>query len=218
MHTNSQLGKQVSSFASQWRALTNWQRLKVAAIIGSLIVWGVLSNIERRATQTDFLRTQFHLPVTLEFTEFSANIGKAPQRPEIQGIVQFTDEQFRSYASTLNDQNLWRPTAFQFGSSPVINEYSAQALHWREKEPMPRYGGDRLPSWGNLSRERIYKIKHGSHLCFAGIKVSIASINTPPTHRIVACTQLTPSDKPIIRVLGALDSDTKTLHMSIRIY
>lgn len=209
----------VGSITAQWRALTMAQRWTTAAIGVAVVVLLLSLQQIRRAEQMAILREQFHVPGDIPIAEFRPGGGKT-QWPEIQGVARLTETQYRAYERSLNDPDVWRPSPFRYGGSTIEGAYSTEALWWRERPPLPRYAGDPLSAWGNLSAERFYAIERGRHFCFAVLREPnqdrAPARNAPQRFRAMSCWDLNEDDRYFVRIMGAIDPDTRMLHMIVQ--
>jgi hypothetical protein len=81
------------------------------------------------------------------------------------------------------------------------------------------HAGNCFEKWTNLSAVEIRSFRRGRVLCVALQRKPRTSRNTQsgdvPRYAATDCSELAKTDRVAVIVLGALDLDTRTLHMII---
>jgi hypothetical protein len=159
--------------------------------------------------EKEALRRQFRLPPEVALTK--VRVDRKPRgsfAPDVEGIVVFSEAQFREYVGTLDDPAVWKPVPLVHGGRVFAGPYSADALRW---EPLP--GRHRI-AWVSLSWKQAQEAKHGRHLCFAVQHVEGGE--GEGTYRGLAGWEVGETRMTAVYVQGLIDYDRKTLHMLIR--
>lgn len=185
--------------------------MTLAIGVGFLLVvaW---SHERDKDARLDFLRQQFRLPDGVAFSDYR-NISKSSVAlPRVQAIVRFSPEQFQAYVSGLDDPRVWRPGHLSPGGGTEI-PVSSEALRWSDMQGS-NVANDLTGGWGDLSREQVSQIRNGRVLCFALTMTRPDSgAGSASRYGTKACSDIAPTDVLGVYVLGALDLDTRALHM-----
>lgn len=200
------------------RSLTPWQWAMTLAIgVGFLLVvsWNHESD---KAARLNFLRQQFRLPEDAVFSDYG-NISKSSLAfPRVQAIVKFSPEQIQAYADRLDDPSVWRPGYLSYDGKTAML-VSSEPLRWMDVNESG-FMNKTQSRWGSLSEEQVPHIRNGRGLCFA---LRADRLDTAPRsdaepalrYSVEPCSALGPADGAAAYVMGALDFDTRTLHMIV---
>lgn len=178
--------------------------LLVIAFYAALALIGAPSTDEKET-----LRNQFHLPPEVSFSELRVDRKSRLASPmAIEGVVRFSEAQFRDYARRLNDPGLWRPLPIKYDGVAFQGPYSPDALKW---EDLP---GKRRIGWGSLSWKQAQEARNGKLLCFAVRQVG--GDEATASFRGETCSDVSMTKARMVLVQGLIDADNKTLHMIVR--
>ena len=185
--------------------ISNWSWGEWAAILAiggflvALKILGAPSAIEKQQ-----LRSQFRLPEDVALSQvYVRRSSSKPFPADIEGIVQFSEMQFRKYISHLSDPDIWRPIPIVHGGNSFHGPYERNALAWRDLV------GVRPLAWGSLSGQQAQSARNGLYICF-----SVRDDGSG--YRGVQCPGPGSTTVRAAIVQGLLDFDTFTLHMLIR--
>lgn len=205
--------------ADLWRAMTMQQRLETVAAAALLAMVILAARETRVSARMEILREQFHLPGDVAVSEFHDG-GTKTRRPQIEGVANFTEAQYRAYEHSLDDPDVWRPTPLRYGGAALDGDYASDALRWRDHPLAGRPAYDPLVEWGELSQGRADAIENGRHFCFAVVREPAPGgeleRDGAPGYRALACPEVRIGGEYLVRVAGALDPATRTLHMIVR--
>ncbi len=203
-----------------------WQRLPVSLLSSAqwfafaLLVFGIIGFIywqDHRDlnARADVLREFFELPADAKFADIQRFSKSRSTAPRIAAIVRFTEPQFKAFAGRLDTQRTWEQGAPRYDGLP-LEIISPENPRWQGL-PVPTYAGERRVRWTNLSEAEASRMRNGRVLCVALQRKERAwnAQANGETPRFVAhdCSVLAQTDRSAAVVLGALDHDTKTLHM-----
>ena len=157
------------------------------------------------------------LPAGTKFASFQSSNSPATA-PRIAAIVRFTKPQFESFIAQLDNAPLWPQGPPHYDGAPV-EVVSPETIKWRDG-PLPAQAGNRFVSWNNLSAAEMRRLQRGRALCIAlqrkpGINRSTKS-GDMPRYAANDCSEPAKTDRVAVIVQGALDFDTRTLHMIIK--
>lgn len=180
-----------------------------------LVYWQDQRDLSARA---DVLRQFFGLPTETEFADIRVISKSSVRAPRVEAVVRFTEQQFEDFADNLDSSGIWRQAAPWYDGAPVEAD-PAENLRWRDP-PVPAHAGDRPVSWTRLSAADVAKLQRGRVLCIAlqrkpGSDRNEHAVRQAPRFAAKDCSQLAPTEAVATLVLGALDFDTRTLHMVI---
>lgn len=204
----------LTKFLPSFAALPIRQRWASAAFLIGLVAFVLFLGLERRAEQMDVVRRQFHLPQAIPFAAFSMSDGKA-RWPQLTGVVQFSDGQYRDYVGSLDNGEVWGPIRLEYRGVSAFHQFSPEAFRWRSVPPAPRYAGDPIGRWGFASEPRVYALTDALYFCYGVITIAPEQSVEPPRHRAVACRDLRTDEATHAIVKAALDAETRTLHWII---
>lgn len=157
------------------------------------------------------------LPSGTRFASFQSSNSPATA-PSIAAIVRFTKPQFDSFVAQLDQAPPWRQGPPHYDGAP-IEVVSPETIEWRDG-PLLERAGNKFVSWNNLSAEEMRRFKRGRALCIALQRKpgSYRSTHSRDAPRYVAkdCSEPAKTERVSRIVLGALDFDTRTLHMIIK--
>jgi hypothetical protein len=178
--------------------------LGVASFYVVLAMSGAPSAGERAA-----LREQFHLPPDVSLSEVRViRKNRLASPPAIEGVVRFSETQFRDYVRCLDDPKIWKPAPLPYDGLAFDGPYSPEAIVWRD---LP---GKWRIAWGSLSWKQAQEARNGKLLCFAvrqeGGEGASASFHGYP------CSEAVGTAMTAVFVQGLIDFDSKTLHMIVR--
>ena len=192
-----------------------WLLLAVLAIGGYLgTYWYEQRDLNARA---DVLRPFLGLPAGTKFASIQS-ITSPAKAPRIAAIARFSEPQFKSFLAQLDRASLWEQGPPSYGGAPV-EAISPQNFRWRDF-PIPIQAGNRFVSWTKLSAAEVRNVQRGRALCVALQRKPGVYPNTPsegvPLYSASDCSELAKTDRVAVIVLGALDLDTRTLHIITR--
>lgn len=199
------------SFASpaQWLGLA---MLVIAYFLGTY--WYGQRDLNGRA---ELAGRFLGLPPGTRFASFQSSNSPATA-PNISAIVRFSQPQFDSFVAQLDQAPPWQHGSPHYDGAPV-ELVSPETIRWRDGL-LPERAGSKFVSWNNLSAEEIGRFKRGRALCIALQRKpgSFRSTYSSDAPRYVAkdCSEPAKTDRVSRIVLGALDFDTRTLHMIIK--
>jgi hypothetical protein len=189
--------------------------------IALLVTGGLLGSYwyeQRDLTARAELAGRFlGLPPGTRFASFQSSNSSA-NAPSIAAIVRFTKPQFDSFVAQLDQAPPWQKGPPHYDGAPV-EVVSPEAITWRDG-PLLKRAGNQVVSWNNLSADEMRKFKRGRTLCIAlqrkhgGTAIMFSS--TAPRYVAKDCTEPATTERVSRIVLGALDFDTRTLHMIIK--
>ena len=157
------------------------------------------------------------LPPGTRFASFQSSNSPATA-PSIAAIVRFTKPQFDSFVAQLDQAPPWQNGPAHYDGAPV-EVVSPETIKWRDG-PLLERAGNKFVSWNKLSAEELRRFKRGRALCIALQRKpgSYRSTHSGDAPRYVAkdCSEPEKTERVSRIVLGALDFDTRTLHMIIK--
>ncbi len=177
------------------------------------------TGFDWKSQDTRQIRKQFHLPERAIFISLDSN----PKEPgwfgreglRIEALVQFSNEDFEHYAAGLENKEEWKPVPFLHYSPDRADEYSPDALSWKD-----------LPLPGELKTMKrlpaTLEPRRGKYYCSAIVTVPDGRLEHNPAafkwkNLGRSCLELSAmSEHPTILVFGVLDYDAKTLRALIR--
>ena len=188
----------------------------IALVVGGYALgtyWYEQRDLQARA---EILRQFLSLPDNITFA--SVQPLKSPAAaPRIAAIVRFTEPQFNSFSAQLENVPLWQQGLPSYDGAPVAIT-STENFRWRDL-PLPVHAGNRFVNWTKLSAAEIRSLRRGRALCVALQRKPGGNRNAQSSDvsRYAAsdCSELAKTDRVAVIVLGALDLDTRTLHMII---
>lgn len=202
--------------ALDFSALSSRQKAVVIGVIAIFISSIFVSKINKRTNAEDFFRNHFRLNSNIAFDEIYPGSSRASRWPSISAVVRFDQAEFDKYYGDLNRGESWRPKHVEYRNIASGIQYSSDALIWRRNQFLPRYAGDRLRRWGQVSGNILADIKNGRYLCFALLADEPIERTAAKTrHRAVSCQALRRTDQPTVFLKGALDLDRRILVMAV---
>ncbi len=200
-----------------WSLVTPEQLAAVALLAGAFFGYSHWSKQRDLQARAELAGRFLGLPAGTKFASFQSS--NSPElAPRIAAIVRFTKSEFEAFAAQLDNGPLW-PQGTPHYDGASVEVVSPEPIKWRDL-PLPVQAGDRFVSWNNLSAAEIENARRGRALCIAlqrkpGIN---RSSHSPGVSRYASkdCAELAKTERVSAIVLGALDFDTKTLHMIIK--
>jgi hypothetical protein len=157
------------------------------------------------------------LPDRTGFASFQSSNSPATA-PRIAAIVRFTKPQFDSFVAQLDQAPLWQHGTPHYDGAPV-EVGSPETIKWRDG-PLVERAGSTFVRWNKLSAEEMTRFRRGRVLCIALQRKpgSYRSTHSSDAPRYVAkdCSEPAQTERVSRIVLGALDFDTRTLHMIMK--
>ncbi len=175
--------------------------------------WYEQRDVNARA---EFLRRFLGLPADAKFASIQS-ITSSATAPRIAAIVRFTKPQFESFSAQLANSPLWQQAPPHYDGAP-IEVISPENFRWRDV-PLPVQAGNRFVNWTKLSAAEVKSVRRGRALCIALHRKpwSDRKSQSSDVARYAAndCSALAKTEHVSVIVVGALDFDTRTLHMII---
>lgn len=157
------------------------------------------------------------LPAGTRFAAFQSSNSSA-DAPSIAAIVRFTKPQFDAFVAQFDQAPPWQQGPPHYDGAPV-EVVSPETITWRDG-PLLKRAGNQVVSWNNLSADEMRKFKRGRALCIALQRKpgSTRSTHSKDAPRYVAkdCSEPATTERVSRIVVGALDFDTRTLHMIVK--
>lgn len=221
------LGQRTVGTATAVPYLRSWQRIRLSIL--SPAQWSLLALLaagyfvatywyEQRDlnARTEVLRQLLALPAGMKFTDVQS-LKSSMIAPRIAATVRFTEPQFGAFAALLDDAPRWQQGPPNYDGAPV-EMIAPENIRWRDV-PLPKQAGDRFVNWTKLSAADVRNLRRGRAVCIAlQFKPGVSrKTKTGETPRYAArdCSEPAKTDRVSVIVLGALDFDTRTLHMII---
>ena len=192
----------------QWSLLA----LLVAGYFGTAH-WYEQRDLDARA---EVLRQMLDLPAGTRFAEFQS-LKSSAMEPRIAAKVRFTEPQFNTFIARLDTAPRWQAGPPHYDGAPV-EMISPETIRWRDV-PLPVQAGTHFVNWTKLSAAEIRSLRRGRAVCIAlqfipgGSRTTRTS--TVPRFAARDCSDTAKSDRVSVIALGALDFDTRTLHVLI---
>lgn len=157
------------------------------------------------------------LPTDTIFASFQST-NSAELAPRIAAIVRFNDSDFKSFITQLDNGPIWPQAIPHYDGAPV-EVLSFENIKWRD-HPLPKQVGDEFISWNNLSGQEIINMQSERVLCIALQKKPRErrgkGSDGLPRFTAKDCSAVAKAEHVSAIVLGALDFDTKALHLIIK--
>jgi len=185
----------------------------------------------------EVMRTQFNLPENMRIQHLKASgISQSfCSIHSISGLVEFSEEEFKNYAATLNDPSVWHAKAMPY-ASPNLEHYhfTSGAIRWEyfQVSPLERIIGTQTLKMGFYSEKEVRALTHGQYICY-GIDemprdyLKLETDSALPKYVVANCNEFSPptthkefytteTSSPDGLVFGVLNEKTRRLHMFIQ--
>lgn len=203
------------SLSEQWATLKPEEKRTTLLIIVGFFLFLFSFQVINTEKYKETLRTQFHLPKNASFEQFRYQAAKGRAAwPNIEGVVRFSEDEYRAYMATMWTPGVWKAVPFEHGKASISGPFAADAYAWRSRPPAPVEVGDHLGKFGFLSLQKVYDIKRGRYFCFIVRRIPGAP-DSDARRSADSCWSLQRGEDYVGYVAGAIDEDTRTLHMII---
>lgn len=189
-----------------------------ALLLAGFVLFAYWQDQRDLSARAEVLRQYFGLSDDTRFADVRRISKSSTVTPRVEAIVRFSDAQFRVYRDSLDDSRKWPLNTAKYDDASV-DVVAPGTIKWRDL-PFPTYAGDRRVNWYNLSRKEAASMRQGRVLCIALKRKKTgtqAELRDPTVPRYSArdCADLARTDGGTTVVLGALDFETRSLHMII---
>ena len=215
------VGAEWRAIYHQWRQRFSLPRMSAAqwASIAALsagfvliVYWQDQRDLDARA---GVLRQLFELPAEVTFVDLRRISKSSVKAPRVEAVARFTPSQFDVFVAGLDRQAIWQHGAPAYDGAP-LEVAAPESLRWRAL-PVPSYAGNTRVSWRSLSETDVAKMRRGRVLCialqFKPRTPDERSGDTSPRFSANDCSALAHHENGATIALGALDFDTRKLHM-----
>lgn len=104
----------------------------VAVVMAAGMVYTTMKPDGYEEHRTELMEL-FNLPDNAEFVDFRSPYGRGGLQ-FIEGVVQFTPDQWATYTATLDHSTTWNPKGFTYREHTVTAEPDADAIRWHDGE------------------------------------------------------------------------------------
>lgn len=190
------------------------------SLVAVLIAGGFLGSYwyEQRdlAARVEVLRQLLDLPKGTKFAAIQSRASPAIA-PRIAATVRLTEPQLRAFAAQLDTAPRWPGGPPKYDGAPV-EMIAPETIKWRDV-PLPVRAGNHFVNWTTLSAADIRNLRRGRAVCIALQFKQGSSRSTrageAPRYAARDCSEWASTDRVAAIAIGALDFDTRTLHVLI---
>jgi hypothetical protein len=206
-----------------WQGIRLQRMSPVQWLIAGLLLTGIVlfarwQNSQDLNARTSVVRALLELPEGAVFSDIQRLNKSARTTPSVAVIAQLSASDMEAYLLRL-EKPLWVRSIPSFGDAP-LQPISPGSIKWRSL-PVPASVGNSGVGWSSLSARAVSGIRNGRMLCVALQDRQTAqghSSATRPAREFTArdCMDVPRTDESLTVVLGALDFETRTLHVMIK--